>query len=211
MNLARTNVEARRTPTRMVQFLDELSKAAVKYQAQLVASGCSAAAITGIATLRNDLVVKNSAQKMVRKQRPKMTEDRILVLNACYTRMALLNGAAQLVYATDYAKQQQFVYMPGSESTSGVQGFGGSIAAGQTGFVAEIDYDGDNVFTFTNTGDSDLLFCLSASDGFEGISVSVVAGATETRIGSELNPGARKLLVQNPGSVEGNYNVEVEV
>ncbi len=86
-------------------------------------------------------------------------EDRIAVLHTCYARMATLNAAAQLVYANDYAKQKQFVYMPGSENGSGIQTFEGSVAAGHTATIAEIDYDEDNVFTFTNTGSVALSFC----------------------------------------------------
>lgn len=203
--------EARKSATKMIQFLDELSKAAVKYQTQLVAAGYSAAAIAAIATLRTDLTAKNSAQKMIKKNRQKLTEDRVILLNACYSRMALINAAAQIVYANDYAKQQQFIYMPGTESSSGIQGFGGSIAAGQTAVITQIDYDEDNVFTFTNTGSVTLTFCLSSSGSMEGITAAVPAGATETLTGSELNEGATVLLVQNDGTQAGTYNVEVEV
>jgi hypothetical protein len=101
---------SRRNPIKMADFLDELSKAAVKYQTQLIAAGHSATAIAGITMVRTDLVIKDSVQKMIKKQRPKMTEDRITVLNSCYVLMAQRNAAAQIVYATEYAKQQQFVY-----------------------------------------------------------------------------------------------------
>jgi hypothetical protein len=202
---------ARKSATKMIQFLDDLSKAAVKYQTQLVASGYSATAITGIATLRTDLLTKSNSQKMVRKQRPKQTEDRVMVLNTCYARMALINGAAQIVYANDYAKQQQFIYMPSSGSSEDITNFNGAVAGGQTIFVGEIAYSEANVFTFSNAGVTSLVFSVSSSNDVEGITVPVAAGATETRTGSELNPDATKVLVKNMDAVIwGNFAVEVE-
>ena len=200
---------ARKSPTKMIQLFDDFSKAAVKYQAQLVAAGLNAAGITAIATLRTDLQNKNSLQKTAKTQRPKLTEDRIIILNTCYDRMALINAAAQAVYANDYAKQKQFVYNPygGDDDLE----FSGTVAAGHIAKIAEIPFSEDDVFTFMNTGSVPLGFCLSSSENIEGIEVIVAAGAEVTKTAEELNANAENLLVRNADAVAmGNYSVAVE-
>jgi hypothetical protein len=109
---------ARKNSPQMIQFLDEMSKACVKYQTQLVAKGFNAAAIAEILTIRAELETANTYQEVYKKQRPKLTEDRIIVLNKCYDFITQINAAAQRVDKDDYAKQKQFVYTV--SSTSGI-------------------------------------------------------------------------------------------
>ncbi|HMK07146.1 MAG TPA: hypothetical protein VK476_06430 [Flavobacterium sp.] len=102
--------KARRNQIMMSELLTVMHAACQKYAVPLIASGYSQAAIDAILPLREELIQKNTGQKMAQKERPKLTEDRIILLNNCYSGMMTLMAAAQLVYATDYAKQQQFVY-----------------------------------------------------------------------------------------------------
>jgi hypothetical protein len=64
----------------MIQFLDEMHKACVKYQTQLITTGYSEAAITEINTIRTELLTDNTNQEVFKKERPKLTEDRITIL-----------------------------------------------------------------------------------------------------------------------------------
>ncbi len=94
----------------MGELLLEMHRVCIKYKIPLIAAGYNQAAIDGILTLREELIQKNTNQKMTQKLRPKLTEDRIILLNTCYGGMMSVMAAAQLVYSEDYAKQHQFVY-----------------------------------------------------------------------------------------------------
>jgi hypothetical protein len=199
---------ARRSTPQMVQFLDEMSKACVKYQPQLVAAGFSAAAITEIQGIRTELLNANSAQEVFKKQRPKLTEDRIVVLNTCYTFVAQVNQAAQLVFKTDFAKQKQYVYIPTAASDNLI--FTGIVPANSLKTAGSVPFLPENVFAFKNTGVAPLVFCLSSTNDIEGIKIEIGGGAIITKSGSELNLDATNLLVLNiDASNEGSYEIEV--
>jgi hypothetical protein len=200
---------ARKSSTQMIQFLDEMHKACVKYQTQLVAKGLNAAAIAEIQTIRTELQTANTNQEVFKKQRPKLTEDRIIVLNTCYEYITLINAAAQRVYKDDYAKQKQFVYS--TSSTSNILEFNGEVAANTTKNAGTVAFSTDNVFTFRNAGLVPLVFCLSTSEAVEGVEVAIGGGATISKAADELNAGATNILVKNTDATGvGVYEIEVD-
>lgn len=201
---------ARKSSTQMIQFMDEMHKACVKYQTQLIAKGFTAAAIAEIQTIRTELQTANTNQEVFKKQRPKLTEDRIVTLNACYELLTLVNAAAQRVYKDDYAKQKQFVYNT-SASTSNILEFNGEVPANSTIKAGTIDFSTDNVFTFRNSGLVPLVFCLSATENVEGVEVPIGGGATINKAADELNVGASNILVKNTDATGvGAYEIEVD-
>lgn len=105
-------LKARRNPVLMAQLLLELHEVCEKYKTALFAKGFSQLAIDEILTIRTDLNLRLKNQKLFQKQRPKLTEERIVLLNKCYGFMAQVMSAAQIVYRKDFAKQQQFVLLP---------------------------------------------------------------------------------------------------
>ena len=107
--------KARRNQVMMGELLLEMHGVCEKYKIPLLAAGYNQPAIDAILPLREDLIQKNTTQKMTQKLRPKLTEDRINLLNNCYSDMMSIMAAAQLVYAGDYAKQHQFVYRTGGK------------------------------------------------------------------------------------------------
>lgn len=113
--------KARRNQVMMGELLMEMHGVCQKYAVPLIASGYNQAAIDAILPLRAELIQNNTGQKMAQKERPKLTEDRIFLLNNCYSEMMTLMAAAQLVYAKDFAKQQQFVYRPAGPQTQSEQ------------------------------------------------------------------------------------------
>jgi hypothetical protein len=200
---------ARKSTPQMVQFLDEMSKACVKYQPQLLAAGYNAPAIVEIQTIRTELLTANSTQEVFKKQRPKLTEDRIIILNTCYTFVTQVNQAAQLVFKTDFAKQKQYVFNPSSETSNLI--FIGTVAANSTKNAGSVSFLLENVFAFKNTGVAPLAFCLSSTNDIEGIKIEIGGGAIITKSGSELNLDATNLIVQNLDSgTEGSYEIEVD-
>lgn len=200
---------ARRNTPQMIQFMDEMSKACIKYQPQLLIAGFNAAAIIEIQTIRTELLNANSNQEVFKKQRPKMTEDRILILNTCYDFVSQINQAAQMVYKTDYAKQNQFVF--NTNSTAANQILSGTVAANSTKNAGTIAFLPENVFAFKNTGIAPLVFCLSTGPTLEGIQVSIGGGATIIKSAEQLNPEATQVLVQNTDHAqEGSYEIEID-
>jgi hypothetical protein len=105
-------LKVRRNQVLMSQFLLELDEVCQKYKNELMAKGFTQVAINEILVLRDELNTATKKQKVFQKQRPKRTEDRIMVLNSCYNYMAQVIKAAQIVYRKDYAKQQQYEYLP---------------------------------------------------------------------------------------------------
>lgn len=199
---------ARKSPTQMIQFLDEMHRACAKYQTQLVAKGFSAAAIEEIQTIRNELRTTNTDQEVFKRQRTKLTADRITVLNNCYAYITEANAAAQRVYKDDFAKRNQFVYSTAPADTT--VDFDGEVAASSTVTAGTVPFAIDTVFTFKNAGLVPLVFCLSSTTAFEGIEVAIGGGASVTKTGSELNPNATNILVKNTGDTIGIYEIEVD-
>ena len=198
----------RKNPAKMIQFLHEMHNAAVTYQAELLVVGFSKTTTTAILDIREALQQSNTDQKTFRKARPKLTEDRIILLNNCYSKLALLYSAAQLVYKDDYAKRKQFVFL--SSSASGADDYEGTVPADTVLEIETLAYDPKTSFTFRNTGTVALEFCLSASDTPEEIVVATEAGATVTKTAAELNANATHLLVRNKDAgTAGSYEVTI--
>jgi hypothetical protein len=171
-------------------------------------AGYNAPAIVEIQTIRTELLTANSTQEVFKKQRPKLTEDRIVVLNTCYTFVAQVNQAAQLVFKNDFAKQKQYVYLPTAASDNLI--FTGIVPANSLKNAGSVPFLPENVFAFKNTGVAPLVFCLSSTNDIEGIKIEIGGGAIITKSGSELNLDATNLLVLNTDSSnEGSYEVEV--
>ena len=111
-----TYIDARRSQSKMISFLDEMHKACVKYQAQLIAGGLTALKITEIQTLRTNLQNLNTTQESYIKARPVLTQDRIIILNTCYDYTRTVIEAAQVIYYNDMARRNQYIYLPSQEA-----------------------------------------------------------------------------------------------
>jgi len=208
--------EARRSADEMVDFLDELYKASVKYTPQLLAKGYSQVRIDAISNTREELMVANNDQEVFISGRPKLTEDRISIMNRCYENMVKVNAAAQFVYLDDYAMRKQFVYRSSGTSND----INGDVYEGavdpQIIKVIEVDgFEEETVFKFYNTGTVPLIFGLSEIEEIMGdVVVSVAPGNNLTKVVAELDPEgiASFLLVKNEDTtIQGSYKVEVEI
>jgi len=201
---------ARRSFIQMVQFLDEMHKACVKYQAQLLANGFNATAIDEILTIRAELQAANINQEIFKKQRPKLTEDRVAALNTCYEILCQVNAAAQRVYMNDYAKRHQFVYKPSTKKATTIT-FGGELAPDSIAIAGTIPFNPAATFTFMNVGLVPLIFCLSKTTDLEGVEIPIGGGATITKTGAELNADATNILVKNTSFTEiGIFEIDID-
>jgi hypothetical protein len=104
-------LKVRKSQTKMLEFLQGLHGAAVEYKPQLMAAGCSEASIDEIATIEAALSQKNDVQNRAKRGRPRITAQRIALLNAPYVKMAQVNKAAQIVFMNSAAKRGQYVFL----------------------------------------------------------------------------------------------------
>lgn len=200
---------ARISPVQMIQFLDEMHKSSVKYQTELLAKGFSAAAVAEIETIRTALQTANTNQEIFKKQRQKLTAERITILNQCFAFVTEVNAAAQRVFKDDFAKRNQFVYSV-SPANSSIE-FNGIVAANTIKTAGTIPFATYTIFSFKNAGVVPLVFCLSTTAAFEGIEIALSGGATVHKTASELNPDATIILVKNTDTTTvGVYEIEVE-
>ena len=202
--------KARRSKTQMGQFLHELYTACKKYNNELITVGFNQASIDSILTLRTDLMGDTISQKVFEKQRPKLTEDRIVVLNEGYKLMVLVNAAAQIVYMDDYAKQKQFVYMPSSQTDDSID-FSGVMAFGITAVVGTVVYKASSSINFKNNGTVLLSFSLSNDDQLGGVIVQLEGGAEAKHDMESLLVNGTNIIVKNSDTaVDGSYSIEVK-
>ena len=205
---------ARRSTSQMIQFLDEMHNAATKYSAELIAAGYNLTEINDIAGIREKLQDGNFAQEVFKKERPKLTEDRIIILNKCYNMMMLVNAAGQLVFREDYAKQKQYVYSPtpGGDDDADEEEFDGTVAPASSTSITTVDESA--VLILSNTGTVPLIFGITDTDTFNGHEVTLAAGATVTKSSEDLDPDgvASHLVVKNESTtVTGSYVVQIEI
>jgi hypothetical protein len=201
---------ARKNKSQMAQFLFEMHVAADKYGAELIAAGYNQAGIDAILPLRDELLTNNISQKVFQKQRPKLTEDRVKVLNTCYKTMMQINAAAQIVFIDDFAKQNQYVYMPSSEQDDSLE-FIGVAPIDTVTLIGTVDYLATAIVRFRNTGLASLTFSLSQTLDIESNAIELNGGAEVTKTMGELQVDGINLLVKNNDATqEGNYLVEVD-
>lgn len=207
-------MDVRRNTEEMVTFMTGMYDKCIQHKVILIAKGYSQARIDEILDIKQALIDTNNVQEATKKDRPKRTEDRIIILNDCYSVMALINAAAQLVYEDDYAKQNQFVYdpSPASGEDNGSDELTGTVNPSSTKTITMVDEDA--TLTLSNTGTIKLFFYLSASDDAIGEEVMLLAGETIVKTTAEMSPDGDgdHLVVKNTNPTEtGSYSVVINL
>jgi hypothetical protein len=93
--------KARKNQPKMVVFMESLAKTAVKYENQLIASGCKPELINGLKDKAIALHNANIAQEKFKNDRAINSQDRILMLNKVYQLLQPLHDAAVIIYKND--------------------------------------------------------------------------------------------------------------
>jgi len=97
---------------RMIEFLRALHGAATDHAAQLIAAGYTQPQIDEIDTICTTLQQKAGIQTRARRNRPKLTANRILALNVPYRKMMEVSEAAQIIFMDSEATRKMYVYYP---------------------------------------------------------------------------------------------------
>ncbi len=187
-------VNVRQQQDGMINFMSNLYRSAGKYNAQLLAKGCTQDKIDEILTLKNSLIEVNTDQQKLIKERPTATADRIAKHNLVYSYCQKVNRASKRVFADNYAKIQQYL-LPASENQAADIAFTGVVTRQEdsapienaTAAIAALDLtaqtDNLGVFAFAQEiPDGTYNFAVTA-DGRQDYtgSVTITDGETVTR------------------------------
>lgn len=105
---------ARGSHMKMKELLERGHRKAsdASYQADLLAAGYTAADITQLATLRDEIAALNVEQEDLKDDRGDKTQERITAYNAVWAYMEELNQASKVVFADNPAKLTQYLLYP---------------------------------------------------------------------------------------------------
>lgn len=132
--------KARNDQEKMENLLEHANSFAdkVPYKTDLLARGYTQVEIDALATTADNINTKNRLQENAKASRPVTTQDRIQVYNTVFAHMPLISKCAQIVFAGNPAKIEQYrVYPPGASDTTTadvktVNSVGGAVLPGLT-------------------------------------------------------------------------------
>ena len=101
--------EARKSETKMIRLLGIIDKTALSYKNDLIAAGFSETDIAKINALQVQLIDADYQQEIHKKKRPALTQQRITILNDCYTFMQRVSKASKIIFSSDKAKLDQYL------------------------------------------------------------------------------------------------------
>ncbi len=202
--------EARKSQSKMISFLDEMHKACVKYQTQLIAGGMSAAKIAAIQTLRTALQNANTSQESYVRGRPVLTQDRVILLNNCYLKTRTVIDAAQVIYYNDVARRQQYIFQP-SEEGPDVEIITQSIAGVVPTLLKTMPYNPNRVYSLTNNGPATVEFYIADDPMIHTLIVSLNSGESNTQTAAQLGTMGSNLYVRIMPGAFMNADIEVEI
>ncbi len=114
---------ARNDQEKMENLLEHANSFADKapYKTDLIAKGYTQTEIDALLTTSDNINTKNRLQENAKSSRPVTTQDRIQVYNTVFSHMPLISKCAQVVFAGNPAKIEQYrVYPPGTSTTTRV-------------------------------------------------------------------------------------------
>lgn len=115
--------KARNDQEKMQNLLEHANSFANKapYKADLLAKGYTQVEIDALLTNANNIRTKNRLQEDAIASRPVTTQDRVIVYNTVFEHMPLISKCAQVVFAGNPAKIEQYrVYAPGNATSTTV-------------------------------------------------------------------------------------------
>lgn len=101
--------EARKSEVKMILFLGLVYNTAVQYKDNLLAAGLPEADIEKIKSIKTDLSNADLEQEKLKKKRPELTQERIVILNQCYDAMQKVSKAGKIIFNDNYVKYNQYL------------------------------------------------------------------------------------------------------
>ena len=109
--------KARQDQEKMEDLLEHANSFADKnpYKADLLAKGYTQLEIDGLLTISNNINTKNRLHESAKVNRPVTTQDRVIVYNTVFERIRTVSTCAQVVFAGNAAKIEQYRAYPAFE------------------------------------------------------------------------------------------------
>ena len=197
----------RNTQDKMILFLRDLHVTAEKYKTELIAVNYTQVMIDEILTIHGLLTSTDSSQEVKKETRTVDTETRITAYNTLYEKGADICESGQYIFRSVPSKYNMFI-IPVEKGHKDI--YTSTVGGGLTVTIVEKDFTGDFVIELTNIGTTDLMFCLSATEGeacADGITVA--SGTSQSVNASELGDVSNAYLnVTNlDPATEGSYSV----
>ena len=199
--------EARNVQDKMILLLRDIHVTAEKYKTELIAVNFTQLMIDEILTIHGLLTSSDSDQEVKKETRTVDTETRITAYNVLYEKGADICDSGQYIYRSDPAKHNMFI-IPVEKGHTDI--YTGPVGGGLTVTIVEKDFTGDFVIELTNVGTTDLMFCLSATEGEAcAVGITVASGTSQSVNASELGDISNTFLnVTNLDlATEGSYSV----
>jgi hypothetical protein len=199
---------AQRNQGKMVLFMDGLLKAATKYTSQLIAKGLSQTEIDEIETKGKALRDANVAQEALKRGRPVLTDDRIEVLNTCYSTSLMVSEAAQRVFVGNASKIKQYKITTSTNKVLKTKT--GSIAPGATVVVGVLP-TGALSMNIENKGNAGIETGLSIDQiNFDGNTSTLANIGKEKIIIADLASNGNVVIIRNQSTTEvASYKIEI--
>lgn len=194
--------KARNDQEKMMNLLEHANSFADKnpYKADLLAKGYTQVEIDALLTVADNIRDKNRLQENAKASRPVTTQDRIIVYNTVFSRMRLIFKCAQVVFAGNAAKIEQYrVYPPQATPSATTLSIHASNAS-----------TGENFANLTVTVAGTALTDITDDGGIANLDLGVISDETVTL--EVTNDGIDPQTFSNLPIIPGEDNViELEV
>lgn len=101
--------EARRSQLKMIQYMNVLYKVTNSNKDALLAAGYDQTKIDELNTLANQLNVANTDQQVFMKERARLTNQRVELMNEVWIIIQNICKVGKIIYVDDYSRYQQYV------------------------------------------------------------------------------------------------------
>lgn len=195
----------------MITFMDEMHKAATTYETELLAAGMSAQSIIEIKMLRDNLLIANTEQERYFKETRVMTQERIDVLNACYASTRIVIDAAMIVYYNDYARRNNYVYLPSSTDKNDIEYVSQAVLDETPIHIYTVEYAEQRSFVLINSGPGAVFFFIAPNAADITNKILVTAGERIPVKTIDLGTEGNNLYVKLSPDSGSFADIEVEI
>ncbi len=109
-------LKARKSQTKLIEFMQDVHTTALKYEVQLAANNFDALKIANIKDLADALIEANQNQNEYIKGRPAITAKRIAAYNKVWATITLVSRASKIIFSQNPPKFNQYLLPASNEN-----------------------------------------------------------------------------------------------
>ncbi len=193
--------------SKMILFLRDMSKVAVKYQEQLNKQGCKKELIAQISILHDELNDITQKRELFKGNRPVITQERIEKYNAIWDKVKLVIEAAKIIHSDNMPKLKRYLVSRNNTKTKDTK-----VAPGAKVIGLNNDIDENTVIEIKNTGHATLQFYIADSkeSTIPENALTLAAKENITITAHDISNSTYGLVIAyNPGEKESSFVVNV--